>query len=284
MHRHDQLECVKGQIAFTQRSAHEDAPIVDGESVGTSTNKLPQVLYDVTIRNARPIVGDLSLDREGFTLVSHRLACLDEEDPEALRSKYLDDMVPFIKDYFKASWVVPRRAGVIIRNPGGTLFRPEAGKAEHKLVARKVAGHAHLDYSPVAGPMLAALEDQIQGLPVRTYSRLMIIQAWQVLSPPPQDMPLAICDGASVLDTDLVQEVYDQGGLKHYKWALHHNPRQRWYYFPEMTRDEFILFKGYDSIEQCNARAAHSAFDNRRAFPHAHPRASIETRYCVYFD
>src|SRR5262249_19287760 len=62
-----------------------------------------------------------------------------------------------------------------------------------------------------------------------------------------------------------------------------YNPAQRWYYFPEMTADEVILFKGYDSESHYQPRAAHSAFDNRRKHPDATPRASIEGRFFVYF-
>jgi hypothetical protein len=281
--RRDHLESVQGRIGFARRSLDERAPAVPPEVVGTSTSK-DVVSYEVTIRNARPIVDELSLDREGFTLVHHPLSCVGERDPEVLRDRYLDEVVPFIKDYFKASWVVPRRDGVIIRDRGDAAFPPEPDKTDHGLVRRQVAGHAHMDYSPVAGPMLAALQDQMQGLPIQAYSRLMIIQAWQVLSLPPQDFPLAICDGSTVLDTDLVEEVYDGYGLRHYKLGVHYSPLQRWYYFPNMTPDEFILFKGYDTDDTRSARAAHSAFDNRHASPNAVPRVSIESRYCVYYD
>ena len=44
------------------------------------------------------------------------------------------------------------------------------------------------------------------------------------------------------------------------------------------------LFKGYDSVDGCNPRCPHAAFDNRRATPDAHPRRSIEARFNVYFE
>jgi hypothetical protein len=123
----------------------------------------------------------------------------------------------------------------------------------------------------------------------------MIIQTWHALSKPPQDFPLAFCDGSSIADEDLVEAystlqdyqldaVHDTNGTMHKMWTLHHNPDQRWYYFPEMTSEEFVLFKGYDSRDDCNPRSAHSAFDNRRAYPAANPRTSVEARFFVYFD
>ena len=58
---------------------------------------------------------------------------------------------------------------------------------------------------------------------------------------------------------------------------MHYNPVHRWYYLPDMTPDEMILFKGYDSDAHDAARAAHSSFDNRAAYPQATPRKSIES-------
>src|SRR5215813_2202057 len=95
----DRLECVLGEIAFARRSSDEDAPAV----VVPNYENHPMVLHDVTIRNARPIAHELSLDREGFTLVKHKTSCANERRVEVMREKYLDEMVPFIKAYFTAS-------------------------------------------------------------------------------------------------------------------------------------------------------------------------------------
>lgn len=276
-----ELECVQGQMAFVRRTSDEKAPAI----VVPNYEDIPMVNHHVTVRNARPIVDELSLDREGFALVQHEVSCAEERDPKIMREKYLEEMVPFIKNYFNASWVVPRRQGVVVRSVGASVVPPQADKADIGLVRNFGAGFVHIDYTSIAGPMLAAAEDQAQGLTVRPYSRLMIIQAWRALSPAPQDFPLAVCDSASVLDTDLVVIHYDKhGSIPHTSWFLNYNPRQRWYYFPEMRADELLLFKGYDSEENCNAKTAHAAFDNRRAYPNAKRRESIEARFFVYYD
>lgn len=274
----DQLKTVQGAIAFARRSPEDTAPEV---VVPNYNVPLGYASYDVQIHNARPIVDELSLDREGFTLIQRKSPWATESDPELMRDKYLEDMVPFIKDCFNASWVVPKKDAVIVRTPGAPL---PAGEGHRPLVRNSAAGFAHIDYSPIAGPMIAAREDQIQGIPIRAYSRLLIIQAWHALSPAPQDIPLAMCDGSTVLDTDLVETIYEGFGIKHKSWHVHYSPLHRWYYFPEMTADEFILFKGYDSEDSCNPRGAHSAFDNRRAYPNAKPRRSVEGRFFVYYD
>lgn len=63
-----------------------------------------------------------------------------------------------------------------------------------------------------------------------------------------------------------------------------YSPHQRWYYFPDLTDDELIMFKGFDTERDCRAGAAHVGFDNRRAFPDAKPRESFEARFFVYYD
>lgn len=266
----DRLECVHGEIAFARRTSDEKAPAISFPRY----EDVPMVTYDVSIRNAHPIVDELSLDREGFTLLQHKVSCANERNPEILCQRYLEEMTPFIKEYFNASWVVPRRDGVIVRS----------ADRNSALGLRGPGAMAHIDYAPIAAPMVAARESQKQGIPIQSYSRLMIIHAWRALSPPPQDFPLALCDSATALDTDIVVHDYTSDlGAAYKSCVLNYNPFEKWYYFPEMKADEVILFKGFDSYENCNARAPHSAFDDRRAHPDATPRESIEARFFVYF-
>ncbi|NPC59405.1 CmcJ/NvfI family oxidoreductase, partial [Caenimonas soli] len=239
----EHLECVQGQIAFARRTPDEKT-----QEATTPGYDFPRVVHDVTVRNARPIADELSLEKEGFVLVQHKLSCLNERDPDILRKKYMEEMVPFIKDYFKASWVqTVDLGGVTIRSLGGNSFSRPANETKLSVRAHG-AGHAHIDYSPAGGPMIAARDSQLQGIEIRPYSRLMIIQAWQAVSPPPQDFPLAFCDASSIEDADLLDTYYrSPHGVTHKSWVLRHNPSHRWYYVPDLTRDEFFLFKGYDS-------------------------------------
>lgn len=269
----DQLECVQGQIAFARRTSDERAPAV----VVPNYEHVPIVSYDVTIRDARPIVDELSLDREGFVLIQHKTSCANVRDPEIMREKYLEEMVPFIKSYFNASLVIARPSGLHLRRAAGTAI-PKGGWNSVAGI-REPAGLAHIDLAPISGPMRAAAENQAQGLPIRAYSRLMLIQVWRALSPPPQDFPLAFCDASTIGDKDI--SVVNYGVNK--SCVIRFNPNQRWYYFPEMTADDLILFKGYDSATHYDPMSAHSAFDNQRAYPNAKPRESVEARFFVYF-
>ncbi len=60
---------------------------------------------------------------------------------------------------------------------------------------------------------------------------------------------------------------------------------QRWIYFPDMTIEEVLLIKTYDSREDGRARwCIHTALDDSDARSESAPRESIETRVFAFFD
>lgn len=62
------------------------------------------------------------------------------------------------------------------------------------------------------------------------------------------------------------------------------NPAHEWYWFPEMARDEALVFKVYDSETDGRARfTAHSSFDDPESPDDAPPRESIEARTIAFF-
>ena len=62
-------------------------------------------------------------------------------------------------------------------------------------------------------------------------------------------------------------------------------PSQRWYFAPQMTRDEVLLIKGWDSLDDGRARfTPHGAFEQPGADQTALPRESIELRTLVIVE
>src|SRR5215471_12976308 len=62
-------------------------------------------------------------------------------------------------------------------------------------------------------------------------------------------------------------------------YRLKYNPNHRWIYFPQMNRNEAIVFKVYDSLKDGRARfTAHTSFDDPDTPSGALPRQSIEMR------
>ena len=68
-------------------------------------------------------------------------------------------------------------------------------------------------------------------------------------------------------------------------YLFEHSDRHRWYSYPEMDRDEALVFKQYDSQVSGVARfTPHAAFDLPNIPAAAPLRESIEARCLVLFD
>ena len=99
-----------------------------------------------------------------------------------------------------------------------------------------------------------------------------------------QESPLAVCDAQSIAPTDLVAGDLVYRNRIGETYAVTHNPEHKWYYFPQMQRDEALFIKCFDSAEDGIARfAAHTAFADLTSPTDAPPRQSIELRTFVFY-
>jgi hypothetical protein len=96
--------------------------------------------------------------------------------------------------------------------------------------------------------------------------------------------PLALCDATTLSEDNLLASDLRYPDRTGETYAVTYNPNQRWYYFPKMEADEFVLIRCFDSAQKGAARfSAHGAFDDPNTLPDAPPRESIETRALVFF-
>jgi hypothetical protein len=111
---------------------------------------------------------------------------------------------------------------------------------------------------------------------------------WRALTPPPQDVPLAVCDARSVVAEDLIpaDAIFDHDGAVAFSFEallLRHSPRQRWVYYSNMSCDEALIFKTNDTDRNCAHCVPHGAFDNPDCPADVLPRASLEMRGIAYW-
>ena len=66
--------------------------------------------------------------------------------------------------------------------------------------------------------------------------------------------------------------------------AYYHNQAHRWWYCPDMTRDEAYVFRSFDSAPGHAEQVPHSAFVSESCPASAPPRASIEVRVFAFFE
>jgi hypothetical protein len=111
---------------------------------------------------------------------------------------------------------------------------------------------------------------------------------------PLQFKPLAVCDPTTVdrkdnIPTALVGYASTVNGADTSQGSLRYNPAQKWYYYPEMTNDEvmvfkqFEYFKGVDANEETERTCFHTAFDHPSTPENVEKRQSCEHRITVYW-
>jgi len=228
-----------------------------------------------TIHDLRPLAADLSLDREGFRLVTAPTAVADLYDEEVLRNHYYPEAVDLLRNLTGAARVVVF---------DHTIRRRIVGAEDRTTgLPRQPVPRIHNDYTVKSGPQRVRdlLGDEADGL---LRGRFAVINVWRPIRGPLQDAPLAVCDARSVERSDLVATdlIYrDRVGEIYY---VKYNPAHRWLYAPDMGRDEALLIKCFDSAEDGRARfVPHSAFNDPAAPANVLPRESIELRTLVFY-
>jgi hypothetical protein len=118
--------------------------------------------------------------------------------------------------------------------------------------------------------------------------RFAIIQVWRPAyhdaAAPIRANPLALADARSVAAEDLLIAERRYPHRVGQTYRLKYSPRHRWFYFPQMRRDEAIVFKVYESQNDGRARfTPHTSFDDPATPPGAAARQSIEARALAFF-
>jgi hypothetical protein len=233
----------------------------------------------VAVRDGRPLAGALSLDREGFKLVPHQSRVHDFYDEDELKRVYYPEVERLVKAETGATRV--HIFDHTLRN--GAIPERPAEKEGEQLIREPVL-RVHNDYTLKSGPQRVRdlMGDEAPDLLNR---RFAVVNVWRPIRGPVEEKPLALCDARSVAPQDWVATdlLYpDRVGEIYY---VAHNPAQRWFYFPQMARDEAVLLKCYDSATDGRARfSPHSAFADPTSPADARPRESIEVRTLIFFD
>ncbi len=235
----------------------------------TGTHELKRV----ELRNGRRFTAEFSLDKQGFVFVEHRTRVGNFFDAGELTSIYYPEVERLIEQLTGAARVVVF---------DHTLRSGDETERELKLIREPVLS-AHNDYTEWSGPQRVReiLPDEAPALLSR---RFAIVQVWRAINQPIQANPLAIADAGSIAMADflLAERRYPHRVGQTYR--LKHSPDHRWFYFPEMRRDEALVFKVYDSAKDGRARfTPHTSFDDPTAPANARPRQSIEVRAFAFF-
>jgi hypothetical protein len=229
--------------------------------------------HRVTIRDARPLIGQLSLDKQGFVLLHHQTAVKNFYDEDEIKSVYYPECERVMKEAAGAARVVA--FDHIVRNAAMAALEGSTIKIPAKRV--------HNDYTAWSSPKRVRdlMGDEAEEL---LKHRFAIINLWRPICGPVLESPLTLCDAQSLAEEDLVASDLKYPDRTGETYAITYNPNQRYYYFPKMQPDEPVLIRCFDSAPPGAARfSAHTGFDDPTSPPDAPPRESLEVRMLVFY-
>jgi len=243
----------------------------------TSRDVLNVVPRAVRIEDARQRAQAPALDVEGFCLRTHVSGVRDFRNPVEIERVYVEEIRRLLLEV--------SGAGHVDVNPRGVLRfgerSPQSGAHDNSRPARFV----HVDVSDTTALQFYERSRPHNGRRVRRSAQYNV---WRVLTPPPQDVPLAVCDARSVTPGQLIaaDAVFDQDGAIAFSfeaWLLRYDPAQRWWYFSRMHPGEVLLFKTHDTESRAAHCVPHGAFDDPGCPAGVTPRASLEMRGVAYW-
>ena len=272
------LPSVEGALSFIV--PQDTKPVFHSTALTGGEAKIFFELEDVSVPVAdmRPIAENLSVDTQGFELLHHETQVDDLYDDAAVESTYHAEVEDILRERFDATHVaifdVTRRSD-------------DTGGARNPDGLRGPATRVHVDYTVASGPQRAkdVLGEAEYERLIEAGARILQVNVWRPISGPVKRSPLALADAASIATEELVatDQVFADRVGEIYQVA--HGAGQRWYYASEIDRDEILLIKGWDSIDDGRAHfTPHGAFELQETAPDAPPRESIEVRTFVIIE
>lgn len=277
--------------------------------------------YDMQVHDARQLDGAArrTLAKNGFELHTRPLADpdLDFFDHDQVVRTYYPQCADLVREATGA-----RFAAAFDHN-----VRSATGKNSKRRIegGQQVQGPAHVvhgDYTLTSAPQRLrdltnppgandtirkvlgegeALLDAGEVEQALSDGRFAIINVWRnIVAEPVAVNPLALCDAQTFDPGDLVVfeiHYHDRIGENYF---VKHSDRHRWYFYPDMTRDEALLLKQWDSAgglarsngedgdaahpEDPSTFSFHSAFEDPTTPDDAPDRWSTEVRCIVLYD
>ena len=222
----------------------------------------------VLIKDLR-LLKPFTLEENGFILKNFAIN-LDEKDINNNYRQYRRDLSTLLSSFMSFKHIeifdITRRS-----NKKKGAFNKDGN--------RQPAERAHVDYTIDSGPKRAE-EILIKKYPQYKKYRILQLNVWKPISDEVLSSPLAIADARSIKKKDLIatDQIFPDrvGEIYH----LAYNKGQRWYWVSKMKKNEFLIFKGWDSLNSKNIIrfTPHTSFDLKKQNIEKFPRESVEAR------
>lgn len=271
-----QTDSVTASLQFLATTDEMPVALVSEPGLGPDKHSWTTAEHDVVIDDARAMAEQLDLDRQGFALMRHPTAVRDFYDDDEVRRVYYPEMEALVRSVTGAGKVIVF----------DHTIRVDDEDMQARLKVRAPVKGVHNDFTTRSAPQRVRDLLPADEAEARLKKRYGSINVWRPIRGPVETKPLVICEYGSIDDQDLVaaERRYPDGRIGGIYYLVH-NPKQRWYYFPRMERDEVVLLKCFDSLTDGTARwTVHGSFDDPNSPTNATPRESIEIRTLLFFD
>jgi hypothetical protein len=225
----------------------------------------------------------------GFELLTHASAVKDWSDEDEIARVHYREITAIVKELTGCDRAL--LSSHIRRSP-------EEAKRHSDLSPIPLV---HSDFADSYGHLLrelygsggdraeAAERDGVSAEEIAGARRLMILQFWRNLGAPKMDLPLAFCDARTVPRDEIRPfpvKNYAGSGFDFEALAIVSSDAHQWYAFPEMTTDEVVAFRTYDTERVGSGEpywTPHSAFRDPDVELGNPSRSSIELRpLCIW--
>jgi hypothetical protein len=287
----------------------------DAEPIG-----LDSYFAEIPVWNGRE--SKLDFEKNGFILTDHSYHHIDYYDEDAVVTKYYQDICDFVKLKTGAKVVYAFDHNIRSSDVNSWMNKETNANVPNRAVGSKVQSPAsivHGDFTLTSAPLRMnlltqpprindtwkkqtnkALIDPEKFIDLkRSTSKYAFINVWRNIDTEPViDMPLALCDASTTTKDDLIAFEVRYADRVGENYLSRYSPKHKWFYFPQMTRDECIIFKVWDSLGAeflkqniaCDDQnqfpscfCLHSAFRDPTAPSECRKRQSIEIRTIAFF-
>ena len=199
----------------------------------------------VVFHDLRGAADPPALDHEGFCLARHPTSVTDFSDHDQIITRYLPEIGELVRRLTGAP-VVFLQQNWVFRGDDKEVAT-EAVNERNRVTTMKTHGVLHADYyEQETAEALASMSMKAAGVTERPRGRLLGINTWRSISPPPQDRPLALLDRRTLDAADFVPAVIEGPHAKLNALQASYNERHRFCWWSDMTPDEVLVFLQYE--------------------------------------
>lgn len=267
-------ELLKGTMTFAVDTGEKPATYIDPtpDQMASNTGKFEDRV--IGLHDARPMISELSLDKQGFIHLDRGTACTDFLDEDHLLEVYYPECIDLVKEFTGANRVEIFDHTIRVED--------EEYRAEKGL--RAPVQVMHNDYTNWSAPKRVR-DIWPEDADDLTSRRFIMVNVWRPLMGPIRTFPLVLCDAATMREQDLLAADHIYKDRHGETYRICYSNQQRWHYFSEMTMDETVMIKCYDSLNDGRAKlSGHGAARLLDNPPDAIPRQSIEVRTIGFFE